>query len=59
MASAMWFKTLVFSLTFEYTGGANEAVIRMLISIGSPDNVPAFVEAVKRREKVLSGFGHR
>ena len=41
------------------TGGANEAVIRMLISIGSPENVPAFVEAVKRREKVLSGFGHR
>ncbi|KAL5525964.1 hypothetical protein ACEPAG_7302 [Sanghuangporus baumii] len=40
-------------------GGANEAVIRMLISIGSPDNVPAFVDAVKRREKVLSGFGHR
>ncbi|KLO12750.1 peroxysomal citrate synthase [Schizopora paradoxa] len=40
-------------------GGANEAVIRMLISIGSPDNVPAFVEQVKRREKVLSGFGHR
>lgn len=40
-------------------GGANEAVIRMLISIGSPENVPAFVEAVKRREKVLSGFGHR
>lgn len=40
-------------------GGANEAVIRMLISIGSPENVPAFIEAVKRREKVLSGFGHR
>ncbi|KDQ57157.1 hypothetical protein JAAARDRAFT_285454 [Jaapia argillacea MUCL 33604] len=40
-------------------GGANEAVIRMLISIGSPANVPAFIEAVKRREKVLSGFGHR
>ncbi|KAF7965257.1 hypothetical protein HWV62_44872 [Athelia sp. TMB] len=40
-------------------GGANEAVIRMLISIGSPDNVPAFLEAVKKREKVLSGFGHR
>ncbi|KAF8513188.1 peroxysomal citrate synthase [Hysterangium stoloniferum] len=40
-------------------GGANEAVIRMLISIGSPDNVPKFVEQVKRREKVLSGFGHR
>ncbi|KAI0038543.1 peroxysomal citrate synthase [Auriscalpium vulgare] len=40
-------------------GGANEAVIRMLISIGSPENVPAFLEAVKKREKVLSGFGHR
>ncbi|KAF5367414.1 hypothetical protein D9758_003612 [Tetrapyrgos nigripes] len=40
-------------------GGANEAVIRMLISIGSPENVPAFIEAVKKREKVLSGFGHR
>jgi citrate synthase len=26
---------------------------------GSPDNVPAFLEAVKKREKVLSGFGHR
>jgi citrate synthase len=40
-------------------GGANEAVIRMLISIGSPDNVPVFLEAVKKREQVLSGFGHR
>ncbi|KAH7101887.1 peroxysomal citrate synthase [Auriculariales sp. MPI-PUGE-AT-0066] len=40
-------------------GGANEAVIRMLIGIGKPENVPAFLEAVKRREKVLSGFGHR
>ncbi|KIY43963.1 peroxysomal citrate synthase [Fistulina hepatica ATCC 64428] len=40
-------------------GGANEAVIRMLIEIGKPENVPAFIEAVKRREKVLSGFGHR
>ncbi|CAL1716667.1 unnamed protein product [Somion occarium] len=40
-------------------GGANEAVIRMLLSIGKPENVPAFIEAVKRREKTLSGFGHR
>ncbi|KAJ6576592.1 peroxysomal citrate synthase [Mycena vulgaris] len=40
-------------------GGANEAVIRMLIAIGKPENVPAFIEAVKKREKVLSGFGHR
>lgn len=26
---------------------------------GRPENVPAFIEAVKKREKVLSGFGHR
>ena len=31
----------------------------MLISIGKPENVPKFIEQVKRREKVLSGFGHR
>lgn len=30
-------------------GGANEAVIRMLTSIGSVDNVPSFVEKVKVR----------
>ncbi|KAI6128990.1 citrate synthase-like protein [Pisolithus croceorrhizus] len=40
-------------------GGATEAVIRMLVAIRSPDNIPAFLAAVKRREKVLSGFGHR
>ncbi|GAA6041287.1 hypothetical protein JCM8097_001317 [Rhodosporidiobolus ruineniae] len=40
-------------------GGANEAVIRMLISIGKPENVPAFIERVKKKEVVLSGFGHR
>ena len=27
--------------------------------VTSPENVPAFIEAVKRREKTLSGFGHR
>jgi citrate synthase len=40
-------------------GGANEAVIRMLERIGSADRVPAFVEAVKRGEGRLMGFGHR
>ncbi|BGO88887.1 hypothetical protein NBRC10512_002244 [Rhodotorula toruloides] len=40
-------------------GGANEAVIRMLLRIGSPENVPAFIEKVKRKEEVLSGMGHR
>ncbi|GAA5884268.1 hypothetical protein JCM1840_000189, partial [Sporobolomyces johnsonii] len=40
-------------------GGANEAVIRMLLSIGTPDKVPEFIEKVKRKEAVLSGMGHR
>lgn len=40
-------------------GGANEAVIRMLMEIGSPENVPEFIEKVKRKEVMLSGFGHR
>lgn len=38
---------------------SRRAVIRMLISIGSPDKVPEFLERVKRKEAVLSGFGHR
>jgi len=40
-------------------GGANEAVVRMLTEIGSPDNVPAFVQSVKNGEGRLMGFGHR
>jgi citrate synthase len=41
-------------------GGANEAVIKMLTSIGSIENVPAFVESVKSGEGGrLQGFGHR
>ncbi len=40
-------------------GGANEAVVRMLTEIGSIENVPAFVESVKRGEGKLMGFGHR
>jgi citrate synthase len=40
-------------------GGANEAVIHMLKRIGSAEDVPAFVEAVKRGEGRLMGFGHR
>ncbi|HKY13936.1 MAG TPA: citrate synthase [Microthrixaceae bacterium] len=40
-------------------GGANEAVIRMLGQIGSMENVPAFIDAVKRGEGRLQGFGHR
>jgi len=40
-------------------GGANEAVLKMLTKIGSIENVPAYIEAVKRGEVKLQGFGHR
>ena len=40
-------------------GGANEAVVRMLEEIGSVDNVPAFIDTVKRGADRLMGFGHR
>jgi citrate synthase len=40
-------------------GGANEAVVRMLADIGSVDQVPAFIEAVKGGSGRLMGFGHR
>ncbi len=40
-------------------GGANEAVIRMLMEIGSIENVPEFVESVKNGHGRLQGFGHR
>ncbi|CEO95191.1 unnamed protein product (mitochondrion) [Plasmodiophora brassicae] len=40
-------------------GGANEAVLRMLESIGSVDNIPQFIANVKARKVLLMGFGHR
>ena len=40
-------------------GGACEAVLRMLESIGDKAKVPEFLEKVKRRERLLMGFGHR
>ena len=40
-------------------GGANEEVLHMLGEIGSLENVPAFIESVKRGEGLLYGFGHR
>jgi citrate synthase len=40
-------------------GGANEAVIRMLTSIGTIEAVPDFVAAVKQGKGRLQGFGHR
>jgi citrate synthase len=40
-------------------GGANEAVLRMLRRIETPDNIPSFVEGVKAGDERLMGFGHR
>ena len=40
-------------------GGANEKVLRMLREIGSKDNVPQFIKAVKSGEARAMGFGHR
>jgi len=40
-------------------GGANEAVLRMLMAIGSKAKVPDFIKKVKGGEGRLMGFGHR
>ena len=40
-------------------GGANEAVLRMLMEIGAKDKVPEFIRRVKGGEGRLMGFGHR
>jgi citrate synthase len=40
-------------------GGANEAVLRMLMGIGSREKVPEFIKKVKGGEGRLMGFGHR
>ncbi|MFI5351502.1 MAG: citrate synthase [Candidatus Binatales bacterium] len=40
-------------------GGANEQAIRMLMEIGSVQNVPSFIRKVKEGERRLMGFGHR
>ena len=42
-------------------GGANEAVLKMLEEIGSPENIPAFIAKVKDKHSGvrLMGFGHR
>jgi citrate synthase len=40
-------------------GGANEAVLSMLTTIGDVRNVPAYVERAKAGELRLMGFGHR
>ena len=40
-------------------GGANEQVLRMLNTIGSVQNIPGYIDRVKRGELRLMGFGHR
>ncbi|MGD9656938.1 MAG: citrate synthase [Methylocystis sp.] len=42
-------------------GGANEAVLRMLAQIGSPDRIPHFLARAKDKSDPfrLMGFGHR
>ena len=40
-------------------GGANEQALRMLNRIGTLENIPDFLEGVKRGDERLMGFGHR
>jgi citrate synthase len=40
-------------------GGANEAVLKMLVRIGDIENVPGFIDGVKAGKERLMGFGHR
>jgi citrate synthase len=40
-------------------GGANEAVLKMLMEVGSKDRVPEFIKKVKGGQGRLMGFGHR
>jgi citrate synthase len=40
-------------------GGANEAVVRMLQTIGSKEGVPGYITRVKAGDARMQGFGHR
>ncbi len=40
-------------------GGANERVLKMLVEIGSPDKVQAWVEEALEERRKIMGFGHR
>ncbi|MFB3902209.1 MAG: citrate synthase [Acidobacteriota bacterium] len=40
-------------------GGANEAVLEMLKTIGSTNRIPEYIERVKKGDFRLMGFGHR
>jgi len=47
------------SLSGTLHGGANERVLRMLYSIGHPDNVEQFVEEQLSSKNRIMGLGHR
>ena len=40
-------------------GGANEGVIKMLLEIGSTENVDAYIEDALAQKKKIMGIGHR
>lgn len=41
-------------------GGANEAVMHMLLDIGTPENAQSWIdEALSEKKKLVMGFGHR
>ena len=40
-------------------GGANEEALMMIKEIGTPDNIPEFIQGVKDKKYKLMGFGHR
>lgn len=40
-------------------GGANESVIRMLLEIGTPEQVGPWLDDTLQRKQRVSGFGHR
>jgi citrate synthase len=40
-------------------GGANEAVMRMLLNIGDPSKVDAYIHNLFAQKKKIMGFGHR
>jgi len=40
-------------------GGANEVVLQMLLEVGDPGKVGAFVDDARAKKKRIMGFGHR
>ncbi len=40
-------------------GGANEGVIKMLLEIGAPENVDAYIDDALAQKKKIMGIGHR